>query len=267
MINLEKQLQNYSDSISEKLQYAATNRYVCGRVSKKSLDELSNLIESFSVLSAGSKNKEFVAESKVYFDILEKFANEFSYAKKLNEYFENPFDSFDDEPVETKKQEKIVDKKPEGVQFKRINVWNSDVQDKVMFSGGKMLACKFFKAGDVIERCPVKLIKRTDLYYDMINRFAIPIDKNRNLYGFPYGNAVLYRVDKQSGLDGNAEYEFIENCGEPYIRIVATKTIKKGNEIILCSDSLDFENEIKDNQFKYQRGPEPFYAVKNFKIV
>ena len=52
-----------------------------------------------------------------------------------------------------------------------------------------------------------------------------------------------------------------------YIKIFATRNIRKGNEIVLIADDSDFGNEIKPGQFEYDRNEVPFRAIKNVRIA
>jgi len=265
-MDIRDQIRNYSDSISEKFQYAATSRYKNGKFRKGILDELSSLIESHMVLSKQCKDKDSINESERYFSMLEKYAKEYSYTKKLNEYFENPFDV--DEPEDEKKVSvKVQPKKQEDIRFKNIKVWNSETRDKVNFIDGKMISGKLFLPGDVIEVCPVRIIREVDLYSEVIRDFAIEIDKKNGIYAVPFGYASYYRIDKECGIEANADYEFVDEGPKSYIKVIATKRIRSGHEIVLSSKSMSYQNEIQPGQFKYREGPDPFYSIKNFKIV
>jgi hypothetical protein len=199
--------------------------------------------------------------------ILERYHKEYTLFSKseLCEAFYNPFDD-DDVQIDMPKMPHKPNSDDKEIKISKVKLWDGNTTDKIYFDKGKMRAGKFYGIGDTIEVCPVRLIQDDDLYSRNIRDIAFMIDSEKHLYAIPFGYASYYRNSKDSGIDGNADYELIPS-DEPTIRIFATSKIRKGNEIILASDETDFENEIKPGQFEYEPNRSEYVAIKNFKLI
>ena len=223
MFNLKRYVFNLGEGVSDSFRHAKT----CG-FDKESVVKLSSLLESFTVFSRELGDRKFINESIICSGVLESVSDD-SVLKTLNESFFNPFD---DESVDEEDEKVDARVHQDGINIEKIRLWKKNRKDKVFLSKGKVLSGRFYERGDVIETCPVKIVSGNDLY------------------GIPFGFANFYRNSFDCGLDGNAEYSFDENSENgPVIDIVATKTIRRGEEIVLCSDESDFYNELKGGQF------------------
>lgn len=269
-MNISNQIQNIGESILEKFQYADYVRRKGGIFSNKELSSLIDLVESFSSLAKSSKNQELIEEASSYEYATEKIISE-NACHKIFEYgFFNPFD--DDESAEGMNAAAMdYDKDPDenkDILIKRVRMWNTDTKNKIMYVNGHMIAGQHFDRGDIIERCPCRLIKGSDLYSNEIRKIAFPIDLMKRIHAIPFGYGIYYRNSKQFGLEGNATYEFdASNPKFPTIVIIATKRIRKGHEIVLESTDVDFENEMKPGQFDYSSNYNPYTSVKTIKVV
>lgn len=234
----------------------------------KSLMTLVDLCEAFSVLSMETGSKNLSDESKLYERLVEKLSIGEKAVCKLNEGFVNPFDDLDSETIAAVEHSLDDEDDEDDFKIRKIRLRKRELTGKIAFSKGKMISGKYFIPNDVIENAPVAIIANSDLYSKTIREFAFELDKDRRSYGIAFGYASFYRNSKDSGLEPNAEYEY--NSGEdgyPTIIIRAIKKIRPGQEIILSSDETDFVNELKPDSFRYPKGEDPFYSVKNFKIV
>lgn len=259
-------IENLRNGILESFQDIDYDRYVDNKICKHKLNKAYSLVRSFIVESYD--DNDLSDEAIRYMSVIERYVTEKKlFNKQLYEGFYNPFDDIDD--VETVKPIKHFTVNPEekSVRISKIEVWNTDVKDKVYFDGGKMIAGQFFGKGDTVEVCPVRLIYDSDLYSKNIRDIAFSIDPAKRIYGIPFGYASYYRNSKDVTLDGNADYEFIPS-DTPSIKIYVTSNIKKGEEIILHATDDDFQNEIKPGQFQYDKnGDEPYMVVKNYRVL
>lgn len=257
-------IENLRNSILESFQDIDYDGYLNNKISKTKIDKALSLVRCFISESMG--NKTLYVEAHRYMSILERYVLEhmtFDRAK-LYEGFYNPFDDEDNEPV---KIEPSVDVDDKNIKISKIKLWDKETTDKIYFDKGRIRAGKFFGKGDTIEIAPVRLVKGDDLYSRNIRDMAFTIDSEKGIYAIPFGYASYYRNSKESGVEPNADYELIPS-DTPTIRIYATSNIRKGNEIILISDDIDFENEIRPDQFNYEPDKtEPYLSIKNFKIV
>lgn len=261
MINIKEYAYNLGEGVAEAFRHAKA----CG-FNKESVENLSSIVESYLVISKETGDVDLINQAEICSCLLECVRR--GSDLKLNESFFNPFDGDDD--GEDVKREEIVDKRSrqEGINIEKVRLWKKNRKDKILLSKGKVVSGRFYERGDVIETCPVKILGGDELYGRAIRDMVFELDPKRNLYGLPFGFANFYRNSFECGLDGNAEYSFDENSENgPVIDIIATKTIRRGEEIILCSDESDFYNEVKGSQFKYPQGPDAFYSIKKFTIV
>ena len=247
MFNLKRYVFNLGEGVADSFRHAKTRGF-----DNESVVKLSSLLESFTVFSRELGDRKFINESVICSGVLESVTDD-SALKSLNESFFNPFD---DESVE--KEDEKVDARvhQDGINIEKIRLWKKNRKDKVFLSKGKVLSGRFYERGDVIETCPVKIVSGNDLYGKAVRDMVFELDPKRNLYGIPFGFANFYR----NSFDENSE-------NGPVIDIVATKTIRRGEEIVLCSDESDFYNEVKGGQFKYNQGPDAFYSIKKFTII
>ena len=262
-------LNQYRERIMESLDEINVERYFHSRIPRKALGELLNLSEAYSIMSRDLNDSEAIMEALSLSNITESLIKENSYRKNhLNEGFENPFDDIEDNTISTRYEE-IVDINPDkSMKIGKIKLWNNNTDNKIMYKGGKMVAGQFFGTGDIIETFPVRLIYEKDLYSENIREFAFPIDEPKGIYAIPFGYASFYRNNRTAVQEPNADYEYVDDKGDRYIKIYATRNIRKGNEIILSTDDNDFVNEIKPGQFDYtKREIEPYYSVKNVRIA
>ena len=259
MFNLERYVFNLGEGVADSFCHAKSRGF-----DKESIVKLSSLLESFTAFSRELGDRKFINESVICSGILESVVDDGA-LKTLNESFFNPFDN---EPIE--KEDEKVDSRihQDGINIEKIRLWKKNRKDKVFLSKGKVISGRFYERGDVIETCPVKIVSGNDLYGKAVRDMVFELDPKRNLYGIPFGFANFYRNSFDCGVDGNAEYSFDENSENgPVIDIVATKTIRRGEEIVLCPDESDFYNEVKGGQFKYNQGPDAFYSIKKFTIA
>lgn len=189
--------------------------------------------------------------------------------------FTNPFDDIDDlvgvnvspdievdgdasDPIYQQYQKKKLP-------IKGVKLWDTNTPNKVMMKNDRMYAGQYFEPGDTVEISPVKFMDDKDMYSENIRDLAFTVDKGKGIYALPLGYAVCYRNSKESGIEGNIDYEFdIESHS---IKLYAIKRIKKGAELIIDATDEDFGNEIRPGQFEYNQGPEPIYSTSNIKIV
>jgi len=258
-MNTEKE-NIYRVNITESLGDIDRDRYHLNKIDTHKLSRLGTLVESYSVLFPDSEDKSFF-ESRY-----EKLVAESH--MRINEGFMNPFDTFgDDEEIEviTKTDPvDVSDTKPSKI--KGISLWNTETNNKVMCKNGKMIAGQFFGKGDIIERCPVRLVGAKDLYSRNIRDVAFPIDRAAGVYAIPFGYALFYRNSYDTGIDPNAEYNYTEDeDGRAYIEIVATSNIRMGHEIMLAATQDDFDNAMHDHDFDYTN--HGYTAIRDVKIA
>lgn len=260
-------LDNLRDNILESFQDINYDGYIENKISKQKLDKAFSLVRCF--VSESYSNEDLQEEANQYMSILERYHKEYIlFSKsKLYEAFYNPFDGEDDDvQIDIPKRPYRQDAEDRGIKISKVKVWDGNTTDKIIFDKGKMRAGNFYGPGDTIETCPVRLIQEDDLHSRTVRDIAFAIDTEKRIYGIPFGYALYYRNSKDTGLDGNADYELIPS-DEPTIRIFATTKIKKNSEIILNSDEMDFENEIKPGQFEYEPNRSEYVAIKNFKLI
>ena len=262
-------IENLRTNILESFQDIDYDGYINNKIHKSKLDKAFSLVRSF--VAESLSNKELEDEASRYMFILERFYNEYKLFNdnKLQEGFYNPFD---DDSFYTKQISQMVlptthVKETPEIKISKVKLWNDNVTDKIYFDKGKMRAGRYYRKGDIIEVCPVRLIHNADLHSENVRDMAFVIDTDNHIHAIPFGYALYYRNSKDSGLDGNVDY-VLDNTETPTIKIFATNNIKKGNEIILISTDDDFENEIKPTQFNYAPNkPEPYLSIKNFKLI
>ena len=262
-------LKQYKERIMESLDEINVGRYFHNNIPRKPLGELLNLSEAYSITANVLNDSEAIMDAVTLSNITESLVKESIYRRKhLNEGFENPFDDLDDDTIGTRYEEIVEIDPNKNLKIGKVKLWNNNTENKIMYKGGKMIAGQFFGIGDTIETCPIRLIYEKDLYSEKIREFAFTIDKPKGIYAIPFGYASFYRNNKSSVQEPNADYEYIDDNGDKYIRIFATRNIRKGREIILSTDETDFMNEIKPGQFDYtKREIEPYYSVKNVRIA
>lgn len=262
-MNIYRQLDNIGEGILENFQYAENARRHGRSITRERLSDLIDLSESFSSLSRYIGDPDLIQESLSYEDVVRKMIIE-NKCGRLLEGFYNPFDSFEDEYIEDvpmpEPQPKEEDK---GIKIRRIRVWNPDGTDRVSYVNGKMMAGKYIGRGDIVEKCPCRILDGSDLYSRGIRDIAFPIDSVRRTFAIPFGKAIFYRNSKQFGIEPNAFYEYNDVKGSPFINIIAFKKINKGDEIVLRSDDTDFENDIMISRVN----PRGYVSTKSFKIV
>jgi hypothetical protein len=188
--------------------------------------------------------------------------------KTINEGFFNPFD-VDDMPEELPNVE-IAKQKRQGKKstaIYNIRLWNSNKPTKCYYDGECVKSGTEFCDGDVIEQSPVKFIGSDELYSKNIRDLAFEVDRSKNMFCIPFGNAVFYRTSFDTRREPNATYTFDVDSPNPTITIIATTRIHCGDEIILNATEEDFQNEMHPTDFQYRCGTDPVYSVKSFKIV
>ena len=268
-MDIKNQIQYIGESILERFQYAESVRKMGRELTNSSLSEIIDLVESFLSLSKSTGESDLIDEALSYEYVVEKLIAENSCHKIFEGGFFNPFD--DDESSEGMNDAAMdydADLDDKEINIKKVRLWNSNTKNKIMYINGRMIAGQHFDRGDIIEKCPCRLLKGSDLYSNEIRKIAFPVDITKRIHAIPFGYGIYYRNSKEFGLEGNASYTFDTTDPKcPMIVIVATKRIKKGNEIILTSTDEDFENEIKDGQFDYNNRFDPYTSVKTIKIA
>jgi hypothetical protein len=279
---MNDQLSFYRNKIQSLISNLDSGLLESGNIDKVKMGDLINLVEAFTVLANISDDAELVAESEAYERKLECYTLSHKVIQQsLNEGFTNPFAKEDKSIASyanananaTEYQNDIYrslrGNERKDIKISNIHLWNSDTANKIMFENGRMKAGQYFGKGDTIEKCPIRIIYDRDLYSENVRKFAFALDKAKGVYGIPFGYATYYRNSRDTRLADNSDYEYvIGNTPEnSYLKIYATKPIKKGSEIILHSDETDFENEVKPGQFEYNEGEEPYCSIKNFKIL
>ncbi len=164
----------------------------------------------------------------------------------LHEGFFNPYDMDDDDDRKKIRIEPAV-KKP-GI-VKNVRMWKSNRRDKTVYKNGRMYAGRLYSADDIVDECPVYELSTSDLYSPRIRDIAILIDPETRRYGVPMGMANYYRTSDETGTKPNIDYVY--NPDEGIIRIYATRKIRIGDELVMKSDMPEYENGMKDYQFRY----------------
>ena len=270
-----EQIGFYRNKIRSAITNADALLFESGKVEKESMVMLTNLLEAFTILANISGDANLINEAKSYEKKLDIYELGVS---RINEGFTNPFadneqsvasymNGFHNDSYNNIRNGSRPDS--DDIKISRINLWDTDTANKIMFKNGVMVAGKYFGRGDIIERCPIRLLFERDMYSENIRKFAFALDRKRGIYAVPFGYASFYRNSKESGLKPNCEYEYVigNTPEQSYIKIYATEPIKKNEEIILLSDETDFENEIKPGQFKYDNDVNDYTPTKNFKIL
>ena len=267
-MSCKNELKYYRDGILETLQDINRDRYYKSKISKRSIDNLINLVEAYSIVANGSRDSETINESISLSKQVERIINEYNFRKTaIKEGFYNPFDDVDDDDINVRYND-FADTEPVGdMKISKVRLWNNNTDNKIIYKGGRMVAGQFFGKGDQIEMCPVRLMYEKDMYSENIRDFAFTIDKPNGIYAIPFGYASFYRNSKECNIDANADYEYVDDPNGSYIKIYAIRNIRKGHEIVLVADDSDFENEIKPGQFEYYRNEVPFRSVKNVRIA
>ena len=267
--------EEYKGRIMSMLSDIDCDRYYTDILPKNKIFALMDLVEGYVVMAIDSKDQNSINEAKAFHNRVMKLADEFQVRqKKLNEGFFNPFTVGDvlapvnpalvNTPLYSKKDDDGDD-----VKISKVRLWNSNTDNKIMFKNGVMIAGQYFGRGDTIESCPIRILYEKDLYSENVRSFVFPIDQKRGLYAVPFGYATFYRNSLECKKEPNAEYEVVltDDIKDSYIKIKATKRIRKGDEIILSSDESDFVNEIKPGQFEYEEDGKKYVSTKNFKFL
>ena len=267
MIKNKKQIQSLSDYILEQIQDIDYDRQSRNLILKNKVDSVLNAVESYCTLVECCGYNDYKDEAKFFEKKIKSIVSEYKYRKSLCEGFENPFnDEYDAKSVYTNDMNYVYHKETRDIPVKKVQLWNRNTNNKIVYKNGKMYAGQFFGKGDVIEECPIRLIHEEDLYSKTIRDFAFEIDRTKGLYAVPFGYASYYRNSKESGLEPNASYTF--DLGTDFIQICADVNISKGDEIILMARDEDFGNEIKPGQFEYKYGQnEPYSHINKCKLV
>ena len=259
------QISYIEESILENFQYADSLRASGYPVGRKRLSKIANLVETFEILAESDGTRDDVEAGRMYERKLKSLCVEHSFGRILEGFF-NPFD--DDiivEPAVTPSEKHSEEKDTDDVKIRKVRVWKPVDRSNVVFHKGKVIAGKTFYPGDLIETCPVRLITGLEMYSEKIREFAFDVDPENGIYAIPFGLASYYRDSKGFNLKGNAGYEYEQMKGcQPVIKIVATRMIRKGSEVVLESDADEFENEVKAGQFDYST---PYVSVKNVRII
>lgn len=263
----KKQIYSLSNYILEQFQDMDYDRESNNLILKNKLNSVLNAVESYCVLTEKCNDFSCIDEAKLFEKRLKAYISEYNYQKKLHEGFQNPFDTDSDAANRYIEDNYISYESPrKDISVKKVQLWNRNTPNKVIYKDGKMYAGQFFGKGDIIEECPVRLIQTQDLYSKNVRDFAFTLDRSKGLYAIPFGYASYYRNSKDSGIDSNADYSF--SLDEDFIKIYATCNISNGDEIILYSDEEDFGNEIEPGQFEYKtNSTEPYCRVTGCKIV
>lgn len=189
--------------------------------------------------------------------------------KKINEGFENPFDSTapsDLKYINDFGEELNVNNR---VKIGGVKLWNTNTRGKIEYDPRKkrMISGKHFAKDDIVEICPYIELAGNDMYSKNIRDTVFTINPETGIYALPLGYALCYRnsMEVPGSDNGNILYEVDEN--DKTIRFIASKKIRPGEELIIFADDSDFQNEIKPGQFKYDTDSNAIYSVKNFKIV
>ena len=266
--------EEYRDRILSMLSDIDCDRYYTDTLPKNKIFALMNIVEGYAVMAIESKDRNLINEAKALHGRVVRLTDEYQARQKsLDEGFFNPFTA-DNElaPVEASMVNSPLYKhkdEDDDVKISKVRLWNNDTNNKIMFKNGVMVAGQFFGRGDIIEKCPIRFLCERDLYSENIRSFVFPISAKRGLYAVPFGYATFYRNSHECKCEPNAEYEVVltENLRNSYIKIKATKRIRKGDEIVLASDKTDFVNEIKPGQFEYDDDGKKYTPTKNFKFL
>ena len=188
----------------------------------------------------------------------------------LIEGFYNPFDDEDDyldtdKEAEIKKYH-VMKKDPDMIEISKVKMWNTNVPNKVICKTNGCFAGKNFNTGDIIEDSPVKVIPSDAMYSKSIRdaAFQFELDDGSSIYGIPLGYISCYRTRHSSGIPGNVDYELDPESLR--VQIIATKNIRRGQELILNTNDTDFANELNPDKFNYKPGVEPIYSTE-FQLV
>lgn len=265
-----QQIHYIGESILEMFQYADSVRKKGRSLKKSEISRLVDLSESFCALASSMKDRSLMEEAALYERVTRMLVME-SVDKKIFETgFFNPFDDgeYPTEDIYSSGRYTEDDDNDPNIRIKRVRMWNNDAKNKVMLVNGKMIAGRRFEQGDIIERCPCRIISGRDLYSKDIRDMAFPIDSSKRIFAIPFGYGLYYRNSKEFGVEPNACYRYDDtDPNHPYIVIVALQRIRKDHEVVLESTDEDFENEIKPGQFSYRQGPEMFYSPGSIKVV
>ena len=264
---MNNNIDNLRDNILESFQDIDYDIYVENKIDDDKLKRVYALVRSFIVESY--ENNDLSDEAMKYMSIIEMYVNEKKlFSKQLYEGFYNPFDDTDDN-IQMKPVKRFnVSPKDQSVRIKNVKLHNNDVDGKICYNNGKMLAGKTFVKGDIIEKCPCELVSLMSLFSPDMRSIVFTVDEKKNIYAIPFGYAKYYRNSKEYMLQPNAKYEFDDRNPEPTIVISATRRIDKGSEIVLYSDETDFENEMKIDQFHYTNDNQDAYRIiKNYRVL
>lgn len=253
-----------------------------GRVERSSenINKLNTDVESY--LIGVEELQEFCVENKASKELVEQcvgFANDgavfenavlnFSVSNRLNESrfgFMNPFDEDDYSETQTLPDVEVTKSEQEkkGPVIIGLKLWNQKKKNKAYFDGDTVCAGQVFYPGDEIECSPVRLFSKQDLYSKTIRDVAFEVDKQKGVYGIPFGYVSYFKNSLETKKHPNAEYEsFQDENGNYFIRILAIDKIPTNAEIILASDETDFANEIHPYDFRYDKpNTETIYKAK-----
>lgn len=164
----------------------------------------------------------------------------------INEGFYNPFN--DEDMVVSQKT--TIDVKPDNDRIiKSIKIYNNANKiGGLIYKNGRVFANKTFYVDDIIEIAPVRILQNADLYSSSVRQITFPIDTARGIFGVPFGIGSIARNEMETGISGNIDYEYDPSIGNE-IKIYATKTIKRGEELIFVDDNK-FENIISFDKYK-----------------
>jgi hypothetical protein len=267
-MNIKNTMKYYRDNILESLQDIDHDRYYNIKIKKESVSRLLNLTEAYYITAKDLNDSEAINEALSLSKRTEAIVKEYKFRNHIiKEGFENPFDEVGDRTIDTRYEEMVEIDPDKDMKISKVRLWNNNTDNKIVYRNGRMYAGQFFGRGDVIERCPVRLMYEKDMYSENIRDFAFTIDKLKGIYAIPFGYASFYRNSKTSVSPANADYEYINDGNGSYIKIYAINNIKKNNEIVLKADGLEYANEIKPGQFDYSQNEVPFKSVKNIRVA
>lgn len=269
-----RQLSLIKENIIDIFEDIDGGRLINNKISKNDIIKLSALLEMYSVRTKEFGSTLYIIESESFDRKYDAIVAEYKYNTRLNknilESFSNPFK---DKNAVSNNNVYMYDNRTLPIDHDKLNInnirlWDKEVDDKIIYKNGKIVAGKLFGVGDTIETCPIRLISNKDLYSNTIREFAFPIDVKNGIYAVPFGYASYYRNEKTSSSAANADYEYDDSEPKfPCIHIKATSKIPKNCEIVLSSDSMEYGNELTPDHFHYSDKDSVMHSVKNFKFV
>jgi len=187
-------------------------RMILGTMSQREFDKIYDVIKH-KMIKPAKKHK--LKENKI--PTLDE------YMKTLNEDFFNPFDVEDKE----KKPSRISDKGgPLAVRKETFNLARVEFSKR---PGGEftILAKTQFAKGEIVEICPVIILKEEAKTIDNLKDIIFEIDKEKNEWALVLGYGSLYRHSEQA----NVEYAYNRLTKQMYF--ITKKPVKLAEELTI----------------------------------